>query len=147
MEIEGQYKFKAQRETVWKLLLDPEALRQAIPGIEELQEVGNQKYSLQLSVGIASVKGSYTGEVEVSHEQPFETYQLKVTGQGKPGSIKAEVDMTLKEADNTTTVFYVGNVNARGTIARLGNRLIKGTAELLAGQFFRSMENQLTIQK
>ena len=147
MEIEGQYKFKAQRETVWKLLLDPEALRQAIPGIEELQEVGNQKYSLQLSIGIASVKGSYTGEVEVSHEQPFETYQLKVTGQGKPGSIKAEVDMTLKEADNTTTVFYVGNVNARGTIARLGNRLIKGTAELLAGQFFRSMENQLTIQK
>ena len=74
MEIEGQYKFKAQREIVWKLLLDPEALRQAIPGIEELQEVGNQKYSLQLSIGIASVKGSYTGEVEVSHEQPFETY-------------------------------------------------------------------------
>ena len=147
MEIEGQHKFEAQREIVWKLLLDPEALRQAIPGIEEMKELGNQKYSLQLRVGIASVKGFYTGEVEVSHAQPFETYQLKVTGKGKPGSIQAEVDMTLKEANNTTTVFYSGNVRARGTIARLGNRLIKGTSELLAGQFFKSMENQLTTKQ
>tara|TARA_B100000809_G_C14983298_1_gene475355 strand:+ start:209 stop:652 length:444 start_codon:yes stop_codon:yes gene_type:complete len=147
MQIEGQYKFKAKREVVWQLLLEPEALRKAIPGIEEMEEIGNKKYSLQLSVRIASVKGSYTGEVEVSQEQPFETYHLKVTGKGKPGSIQAEVDMTLKEANNATTVFFAGNVHARGTIARLGNRLIKGTSELLAGQFFKSMDNQLTTKQ
>ena len=144
MQIEGQYKFKAKREVVWQLLLEPEALRKAIPGIEEMEEIGNKKYSLQLSVRIASVKGSYTGEVEVSQEQPFETYHLKVTGKGKPGSIQAEIDMTLKEANNATTVFFAGSVHPRGTIARLGNRLIKGTSELLAGQFFKSMDNQLT---
>tara|TARA_Y100000758_G_C16055464_1_gene423007 strand:+ start:735 stop:1184 length:450 start_codon:yes stop_codon:yes gene_type:complete len=146
MQIIGEYEFKAKREIVWNLLLKPSALKQAIPGIKDFEQIGEQKYALQLSVGIASVKGSYTGEVQVSHEQPYDTYRLTVTGKGKPGSIQSEIDMTLTETGDTTTVYYVGNVHARGTIARLGNRLIKGTAGLLAGQFFKAMENQLTIQ-
>jgi carbon monoxide dehydrogenase subunit G len=40
MKIEGRYLFKAPRERVWQVLLDPKILAQCMPGCEDLKEIG-----------------------------------------------------------------------------------------------------------
>ena len=143
MEISGNQVFEAQRSTVWAKLLEPDAIRRAIPGCEELVEVAPDTYRLTIKVGIAAIKGTYTGTVEVRDQQPEESYRLVVSGSGKPGSVHGDALLLLAENAGKTTVTYRGEVKAQGAIARMGSRLLGGAAKLLIGQFMTGMEKQL----
>ena len=143
MEIEGEHHFDAPRALVWEFLLAPAALQAALPGVERFEETAPDSYDLTMRVGIASVRGTYDGRVEVTERVPLDSYRLQIDGSGKPGGAKADAVVELTEADGSTTVRYRANVQARGTIARLGGRLLGGVAQLLVGQFFKSIEQQV----
>ncbi len=143
MELAGEHRFRAPRQAVWRALLDPEALREAIPGCERLERIGEDAYAVTLKVGIAAIKGTYTGTVRIADQQPETSYRMMVTGEGKPGSVEGEAELQLSDDGDGTLVRYRGDVRARGAIARLGSRLLTGAAKLLIGQFFKGMESQL----
>ncbi len=143
MEIKGEHEFEGPRALLYELLLDPEVLASALPGVERFEEVAPDRYESTMRVGIASVRGTYTGRVEVLEQAPPESYRLRVDGAGKPGGVKADAFVELVEAGSATTMRYRAEVKARGTIARLGGRLLGGVARLLIGQFFKSIERQV----
>ena len=144
MEIKGEHEFAGPRELLYELLLDPDVLSAALPGVERFEEVAPETYESTMRVGIASVRGTYTGRVEVLEQAPPESYRLRIDGSGKPGGVRADAVVELTEAGGgTTTMQYRADVKARGTIARLGGRLLGGVARLLIGQFFRSIEQQV----
>ncbi|MEP6871777.1 MAG: carbon monoxide dehydrogenase subunit G [Anaerolineaceae bacterium] len=143
MEIAGQQQFNAPRDVVWKILLDPGALKGCIPGCEEFTEVATQSYKLVVRVGISAIKGSYDGTVKVADITAPDSYRLIVNGRGKPGSVQGDARMTLSDAAGGTLVSYTGEVKAQGAISRLGSRLLGGAAKLMIGQFFKAMENQV----
>jgi carbon monoxide dehydrogenase subunit G len=142
VEISGEHRFKAPRDKVWELLLDPAALKAAMPGCERMEETGPEKYDITLKVGIAAIKGTYQGTVEVADKQPMDSFRLVVDGGGKPGKVLGDATMTLTMDGEETLVKYKGDVRAQGAIARLGSRLLGGAAKLMIGQFFKSMEKQ-----
>lgn len=146
MEISGQQRFDASRDVVWQMLLDPSALKVAVPGCERFDEVGPQSYDLTIRVGISAIKGAYSGNVRIADATPTDSYRLIVTGSGKPGSVSGSALMTLRDDGGGTVVTYSGDVKAQGAIARLGSRLLGGTAKLMIGQFFKSMEKQVAAQ-
>lgn len=143
MELAGEHRFRAARSAVWSALLDPEALRAAIPGCERLERIGDDTYAVTLKVGIAAIKGTYTGTVRIADQQPETSYRMVVSGEGKPGSVEGEAELQLSADGDGTLVRYTGDVRARGAIARLGSRLLTGAAKLLIGQFFKGMESQV----
>ena len=65
MRVNGTYTFPAPRDRVWNLLLDPEALRGALPGCEEMRLVGEDDYEAVMTVGVGSIKGTYAGKITV----------------------------------------------------------------------------------
>ncbi len=127
---------------VWALLLDPEALRAAIPGCERFEDVGPESYDITIKVGIAGTNGTYSGNVSVADKVPGVSFRLVVSGQGKPGSVQGSASMVLSDEGRGTLVKYSGDVKAQGAIARLGSRLLGSAARLLIGQFFKAMEKQ-----
>ena len=143
MKIEGEHEFEGPRTLVWDLLLDPAVLATALPGVERFEEVAPDTYEVTMRIGIASVRGTYTGRVEVAERVPFDSYRLRIDGVGKPGGAKADARVELAEQGGGTTVRYRADVRARGAIARLGGRLLGGVARLLIGQFFRAIERQV----
>lgn len=143
MEVSGSHTFDAPRSTMWALLLDPAAIQKAIPGCEAMKQTGPDAYEMTIKVGIAAIKGTYSGTVEVRDQQPESSYRLVVSGSGKPGTVQGDAVLTLAEAEGRTTVSYRGDVQAQGAIARLGNRLLGGAAKLLIGQFMKGMEEQV----
>ena len=143
MEISGNRVFDAPQSAVWEKLLDPAAIRRAIPGCEAMDATGPDTYDLTIKVGIAAIKGTYSGTVEVRDQKPEESYRLVVSGSGKPGSVQGDALLSLSEQDGKTTVTYQGDVKAQGVIARMGSRLLGGAAKLLIGQFMDGMEKQL----
>ncbi len=143
MEIKGEYEFQGPRALLYELLLDPDVLASALPGVERFEEVAPDTYESTMRVGIASVRGTYTGRIEVLEQSPPESYRLRIDGAGKPGGARADARVELVENGSGTTMHYRAEVKARGTIARLGGRLLGGVARLLIGQFFKAIERQV----
>jgi uncharacterized protein len=143
VEIRGEHRFHAARQITWDALLDPVSLKAALPECESFNETGPGQYAVKLRAGVAAIKGTYTGSVIVSDEQPANSYQLSVTASGKPGRVKGSAEISLRDDGDETVVDYVADITVQGVLARLGSRLLGGAAKLMASQFFRSMEKQV----
>ncbi|MFW6197541.1 MAG: CoxG family protein [Myxococcota bacterium] len=149
MEISGEHTFEADRSLVWQLLLDPDAIQEAIPGCEEMtpRDGEGEVYDVKVSVGISAIKGTYSGTVEVADQQPEESYRLVASGKARPGSVRGSATLELEPRDGTTVVRYHGDVQAQGAIARVGNRLLGRAAKMMIGQFFDGMDEQVKARR
>ena len=143
MEITGSYAFAASRERVWNLMLDPGAIASCIPGCEQLEPDGENRYKARITLGIAAIVGTYDGIVVISDRVEHESYRLSVEGQGKPGFVRGDAAIALISDGNTTTVNVTGTIHAGGAIARLGQRLIGSAAKMMQDRFFGCMQSKL----
>ncbi len=140
MKIEGSYTFKAPREKVWQVLIDPKVMAQCMPGCDGLKEIGADQYEATLKIGVASVKGSYKGKVSVKDKRAPEHYVLSGEGSGGPGFMQGDVAIDLEERAGETIVKYSTDAKVGGLIAGLGQRMIGGVAKMIVEQFFKKME-------
>ena len=143
MEITGSYSFAASRERVWDLMLDPDAIAACIPGCEQLEPDGENRYKARITLGIAAIVGTYDGTVVISDRVEHESYTLSVEGQGKPGFVRGEAAIALVSDGGTTVVNVTGTIQAGGAIARLGQRLIGSAAKMMQDRFFACMQSKL----
>ena len=136
MDLSGDHTFAAPRERVWQFMLDPETLRQCLPGCERLEEVGPDEYEATMKIGVAMIRGTYQGRVKISDKQEPERYRMLVEGKGAAGQISGEGVLELFEEGGQTRVHYSGSANVRGTLARVGARVMQPAANMIVGQFF-----------
>ena len=143
MKIEGSHDVSAPRQKVWDAFLDPEQLRQAIPGCEKLDALGNDEYRAIMKVGIGPVKGTFEGKVKLTDKQPPNTYRMAVEGSGGPGFVRGDTTITLSDIPGGTRVAYSADVQIGGMIAGVGQRMLGGASKMLADQFFNKMGERL----
>ena len=144
MKLEGSYDVRAPRSKVWAAFLDPEILRQAIPGCEKLELIGNDEYKATLKIGVAAVKGTFEGKVRLLDKKPPESYRLSAEGSGGPGFVRSDTVITLTEIEGGTNVAYSADVQVGGLIAGVGQRMLGGVSKMMADQFFNRMGELLT---
>ncbi len=147
MKIEGKHRFQASQEQIWDLFMDQRHLEKALPGCEKMEEREPGKYDVLLKIGIAAVKGTYRGKMEVVDPEPPKRYRLIGEGSGSPGFVKGEAVIELSQQDRDTIVSYQGEMQVGGLIAGIGQRMIGGIAKMMAGQFFKKMEKELKSQQ
>ncbi len=140
MKIEGAHEVPAPRQKVWDAFLDPETLRQAIPGCETLEAIGADEYRAVMKVGVAAVKGTFEGKVRLTDKNPPNSYRMAVEGSGGPGFVRGETLITLTDnASGGTRVAYSADVQVGGLIAGVGQRMLGGVSKMMADQFFGKM--------
>lgn len=144
MRIEGSNDIPAPRERVWKAFLDPATLARALPGCEGLEAVGPGEYRATMKVGVAAIKGTFTGKVRISGEEPPDRYRMAVEGSGSPGFVRGEAQISFSDLDGGTRVSYVADVQVGGLIASVGQRMLGGASRMMLDQFFGRMSELLT---
>ncbi len=144
MELIGEHTFNAPRETVWKLLLDPEVLKACLPGCEKLELVGPDEYVATMKIGISFIRGTFSGKVKITDKNEPESYKMAVEGSGPQGQVSGIGTLQLVDAGENTVVKYQGEANVRGSLARVGARMIQPAAKTIVGQFFDRMEKEAT---
>jgi carbon monoxide dehydrogenase subunit G len=144
MKIEGSHDIAAPRQKVWDAFLDPERLRQAMPGCEKLEAVGGDEFRATMKIGVAAVKGTFEGKVRLSDKRPPDSYRMAVEGSGGPGFVRGEAAITLSDIDGGTRVAYSADVQVGGLIAGVGQRMLGGVSKMMADQFFNRMSELLT---
>jgi hypothetical protein len=146
MELSGTHTIKAPQALVWKVLTDPETLRRTLPGCQRFESQEDGSYTITMSIGIAAIKGTYTGTVRLLNEKPPDSYSLKVSAKGGVGFIDGQGDFVLTPAEDNgdhTKLSYTGQAQVGGKIAGVGQRLLQSGANLVIGQFFRALDKEV----
>ncbi|HMD97892.1 MAG TPA: carbon monoxide dehydrogenase subunit G [Terriglobia bacterium] len=144
MRVEGAYIIPADRDVVWQSLLDPEVLSRSLPGDGKLKPNSDGSFHAELKVGIAAVKGTYHGHIQILDAVAPEHYRMKVEGQGTGGFVRGEGTLTLSQnGAGGTVIAYAGDAQVGGVIANVGQRLMQGAAKQIVGKFFLEFSKQL----
>jgi len=144
MHLEGSHTFKAPREQVWRVLLDPNALAGCLPGSQGFHDLGNGRYEATITVGVANITGTYKSTIQLADIKEPDSYRMLVEGSGRPGSVKGDGVLEMSDAEGGTTVTYRGDVQVTGTVARVGQRLLGSVAKMMIGKFFGCIEDRIT---
>ncbi|MDY8108118.1 carbon monoxide dehydrogenase subunit G [Fulvimarina sp. 2208YS6-2-32] len=138
MELKGEYRLPASRETVWKELNDPDTLRDCIPGCESLEKNDDDTMNATVKIKIGPMKVAFKGEVRLENINAPESYSIVGEGKGGiAGFAKGKADVHLAEAGPDETILtYEVDAQVGGKMAQLGGRLIESTAKKLSAEFF-----------
>jgi uncharacterized protein len=144
MKIQGSHAVSAPRHHVWEALQDPAVLVRTLPGCVQLEAIGQDQYRATIEAGVASIRGLYTGTVALGDQSPTESYTLKASGQGAPGTVDAIARVRLADAeDGGTRVEYDCDAVVGGSIGGVGQRVLSGVAKKTAAEFFKAVEDEL----
>lgn len=140
MQVKGQATFSAPRTEVWATLMNPDALQSCLPGVQKFEPAGEDEWEATMTVGMAGIRGTYSGRVKITDKQPETSYRLSVEGSGGGNRIRGSGLVTLEEGqDGGTNVTYDGDAQVAGVLAAVGQRLFQPAAKMMADQFFKCM--------
>jgi uncharacterized protein len=137
MDMTGEVRLAAPRETVWRALNDPEILKQSIPGCEEIQKLSDTEMTARVSARVGPVSAKFAGKVLLSELDPPHGYTISGEGQGGvAGFAKGGAQVSLKDDGGGTMLSYKVQAQVGGKLAQIGSRLIDATARKMADDFF-----------
>ena len=145
MDIEGTYTLQASQEDVWHCLMDAQALRRAIPGVERLEVLGEYKHGITLDIRQSPLMGAYRGQVTVTERHYPTDYCILFEGEGRQSTINGQGVVQLHTLGENTIVSYKGAVNLGKLATLLPAPVVKGAAKLLIQQFFLALADQLRV--
>lgn len=130
---------------MWQAINDPAVLAGVIPGCEQFLELDDGYFRMTVTLGVASIKGSYSGEVRIFDKVEPSSLTMRATGAGGPGTIDTTVAVTLEEsADGTTRLDYDADATVGGMVGGVGQRVLTSVAKKTAGKFFSAIDEVLT---
>ena len=145
MKMTDEIRIDAPRETVFAALNDPDVLRRAIPGCQELDMVSDTEMTATVQAKVGPVKAKFKGAVTLSDIVAPESYTISGEGKGgAAGFAKGGARVTLSDDGGATLLRYEADAEVGGKLAQIGNRLIEGTSKKLAGEFFTAFSELVT---
>lgn len=145
MKINGTSVLHATPDKVWAAITDPTVLAGVIPGCQELKPLGENHFGLTVSMGVAAIRGTYAGEVQLYDMTEPTQLTMRAAGAGGPGTIDVTVDVKLQDlGDGTTQLDYDADATVGGAAGGVGQRVLSSVAKKTAGQFFAAIDDVLT---
>ncbi len=137
MDMSGQHRIEAPRQAVWEALNDPEVLKQAIPGCEEMVKTSDTGFTAKVKAKVGPVSAKFSGAVTLSDLDPPNGYTISGEGKGgAAGFAKGGAKVRLEDDGAATVLHYEVKAQVGGKLAQIGSRLIDSTAKKMAEDFF-----------
>jgi len=145
MTMQGEVTLPADRAKVWASLNDPEVLKAAIPGCQDLEKISDTEFKATAKVSVGPVKATFKGGVTLADLDPPNGYTISGEGQGGvAGWAKGGAKVRLEDIEGGTKLVYDVEANVGGKIAQLGGRLVNGVAKRYADEFFANFAKILS---
>ncbi len=144
MDMTGERRIPAPRQTVWEALNNPEVLKASIPGCESLEKLDDDQMKATAAVKVGPISARFNGKVQLTDINPPTSYRISGEGQGGvAGFAKGGANVTLADDGPDTLLSYQVNAQVGGKLAQLGGRLIDATAKQMADAFFDRFSKQV----
>ena len=146
MIIEGNFKIKAPIQKLWDTLLEPETLRDCVPGAEKIERIDEKTYDcvVKQKVGPISVRFKFKNVLK-KVESPT---HLEMEGDGedvgKAGRFVQRTSIDLRESEEgEVEVSYRCNANIVGKLAMFGDRILRAKAKKVEREFKEALQKKL----
>jgi carbon monoxide dehydrogenase subunit G len=137
MEFIGEYRFKVSAMEVWLALNDTEVLKSTIPGCDVMERITPTHYAGHLDVDLGLFKAGFNGRIALSELDPPASYRISVEAHGKiAGTASGSARVRLVDLPDGSLLHYKAETAIGGRLAKLGIKLIHGTATKYADKFF-----------
>lgn len=151
MEMQGSRSLTATQEQTWNALVDPEVLKQCIPGCDSITLTGENQYAIAMSVKIGPVSAKFSGKIALQEINAPQSYKIAFEGQGGAagfGKGESSVNIVPRTGDGESgcELQYTAKAQVGGKIAQVGQRLIDGVAKSMAEDFFKRFEAVLVAR-
>jgi hypothetical protein len=144
MDMTGERRIAATRQTVWEALNDPAILQASIPGCDKLEKLSDTEMQATAAVKVGPMSGRFSGKVHLADLDPPNGYTISGEGQGGVlGFAKGGAKVHLSDDGSDTLLQYEVNAQVGGKLAQLGARLIDATAKQMADAFFDRFSAQV----
>jgi hypothetical protein len=145
MDMTGEYRIAAPRETVWAALNDPDVLRSCIAGCETLDKTSDTEFTAKVKAKVGPVSASFAGKVNLTDIDPPNGYRISGEGEGGvAGFAKGGAVVKLEDVEGGTKLTYDVEAQIGGKLAQLGGRLINGVAKKMADEFFANFAKAMS---
>ena len=145
MELKDEIRIEAPKHEIYAALNDPDVLKAAIPGCQQLDKLSDNELEAKVTLKIGPVKATFGGKVTLDTTGAPDRFSLAGEGNGGvAGLAKGGADVELEADGDATILRYVAKADVGGKLAMLGSRLIDSTAQKLAGQFFENFSQKVT---
>ncbi len=137
MQMNDSREIAAPRSEVWQALLNPEVLKECVPGCQEMSGSPEDGFEATVVQKVGPVKATFKGAVTFS--DIVEGESLTLSGEGKGGAAgfaKGGASVVLSDHGDGTLLSYDVEAKVGGKLAQLGSRIIDGFARKMAEQFF-----------
>jgi uncharacterized protein len=142
MKLTDTREIKATPQVVWDAILNPEVLKECIPGCESLTGSVADGYEAVVKQKVGPVSATFTGLVQLTDIVVGKS--LKISGEGKggvAGFAKGGAHVSFEPMEGGTRLTYEAEANVGGKIAQLGSRIIDSFAKKLADEFFTRFQD------
>ena len=102
-----------------------------------MERSSEDNYDVQLKIGIAGLKGSYMGKVQLNDKRVPESYTLLIEGKGGPGFVKGSARIQLAGQGDKTEIRCDAEAQVGGMIAAIGSRLVEAIGKKMMDDFFK----------
>ncbi len=147
MDVSGSNKIKASRQQVFQALLNPEVLKNSVPGCESTEFVDfptGRQLKMMVSPDLPGLKGPYTIFLQTGEVVAPSRVVLITEPTSSLGSIKATCAVDLSEVVDGTDLSYNAHAEMTGKIAAIPDMILKGTVKGALDRFFKNFEKQVS---
>ena len=142
MKLADSRDISADPATVWAAILNPEVLKECIPGCQSMTGSVAEGYEAVVKQKVGPVSATFTGHVSFS--DVVEGQSLRITGEGKggvAGFAKGGAAVTFEAIPEGTRLTYDVDASVGGKIAQLGSRIVDSFAKKMADEFFARFQD------
>ena len=144
MILEGTYRFAAEAAAVFPLLLDPEVLKAALPGVETFARTDAHRYEGTMRVGVGAIAAAeFQVVVTLTDVEPPRHYVMHIDGKGRFGFTRGTADVALSPDEGGCEMRYRADVQVGGMIAGVGQRLLDSVSKQMARQCLEALSREI----
>lgn len=146
MILEGKIKLKAPIQKLWETLLEPETLRECIPGAEKIERLDEKTYDCVIKQKVGPIGVRFKLKNTLVNLNPPNHLEMEGEGEdiGKAGRFSQKTRIELKEIEGgEVEISYSCNASIVGKLAMFGDRIMRAKAKKVEAEFTQALQDRL----
>jgi carbon monoxide dehydrogenase subunit G len=146
MKLSNNFIIDAPQQVVWDFITNPEHIGPCIPGCEDVETVGPDKYRAAIKIHVGAIKTIFHVTITTLEERPPEYSKYVTEGDegGRASRIKATSSLTISKLDEQRCeVSYSSDISIAGRLGKFSAGVMNMIANKLSEKFVATLRDRI----
>jgi carbon monoxide dehydrogenase subunit G len=153
LKFEHKATIPAPIDKVWAFLMDVPKVATCAPGVDTVEDLGDNKYRGTIKVAVGPIRLNLAGDVSITERDDVAhkaSMRADAADKRAGGAVKAILGMSLTQTPgnaNSTELLMETDAQVMGRIGEFGQPIIRKKAEQTMNEFAKNLEKAIAEGK